>query len=137
MAVDPSKPAAAGQYKKKDYYFCSTGCKTRFLSNPRKYLDASLEDRPDPHSLYLCPMHPEVKKQGGGGCPICGMALEPFTPTGHSEPEELADIRLRFWVSVPICLILFGSEMLGFEIRAGFQMVLAAVAVFWCAWPLF
>jgi Cu+-exporting ATPase len=26
---------------------------------------------------YTCPMHPEVRQQGSGSCPKCGMALEP------------------------------------------------------------
>src|SRR5262249_16283695 len=29
---------------------------------------------------YTCPMHPEVVQIGPGGCPICGMALEPLDP---------------------------------------------------------
>ena len=27
--------------------------------------------------IYVCPMHPQVRKDGPGTCPICGMALEP------------------------------------------------------------
>lgn len=26
---------------------------------------------------YLCPMHPEVRRQGAGTCPKCGMDLLP------------------------------------------------------------
>ncbi|HUW28637.1 MAG TPA: copper-translocating P-type ATPase [Sulfuriferula sp.] len=29
-------------------------------------------------STYTCPMHPEVRQQGPGACPKCGMALEPM-----------------------------------------------------------
>ena len=29
---------------------------------------------------YTCPMHPEVRQQGPGSCPKCGMALEPDSP---------------------------------------------------------
>jgi P-type Cu+ transporter len=28
--------------------------------------------------LYTCPMHPEMRQQGPGHCPKCGMALEPM-----------------------------------------------------------
>jgi Cu+-exporting ATPase len=28
-------------------------------------------------TIYTCPMHPEVRQQGPGACPKCGMALEP------------------------------------------------------------
>ncbi|HEY2881601.1 MAG TPA: copper-translocating P-type ATPase, partial [Pirellulales bacterium] len=37
------------------------------------------------HSTYTCPMHPEVRQQGPGSCPKCGMALEPET---IAPPEE-------------------------------------------------
>ncbi|MDN5871376.1 MAG: copper-translocating P-type ATPase [Nitrococcus sp.] len=30
--------------------------------------------------LYTCPMHPEVRQEGPGDCPVCGMALESATP---------------------------------------------------------
>lgn len=29
-------------------------------------------------SSYTCPMHPEVRQEGPGSCPKCGMALEPI-----------------------------------------------------------
>ena len=28
-------------------------------------------------TIYTCPMHPEVRQEGPGSCPRCGMALEP------------------------------------------------------------
>jgi Cu+-exporting ATPase len=35
--------------------------------------------RVDKQREYTCPMHPEVRQQGPGSCPKCGMALEPVT----------------------------------------------------------
>ncbi|HRX71270.1 MAG TPA: heavy metal-binding domain-containing protein, partial [Candidatus Competibacteraceae bacterium] len=32
---------------------------------------------PSPGTIYTCPMHPEVRQEGPGSCPKCGMALEP------------------------------------------------------------
>ena len=29
---------------------------------------------------FTCPMHPEVRQEGPGACPKCGMALEPMNP---------------------------------------------------------
>ncbi len=29
---------------------------------------------------YTCPMHPDVRREGPGDCPECGMALEPVAP---------------------------------------------------------
>jgi hypothetical protein len=31
--------------------------------------------RAEPPELYICPMHPEVRKNGPGKCPLCGMTL--------------------------------------------------------------
>lgn len=33
--------------------------------------------------VYQCPMHPEVKRDAPGRCPICGMDLKPHAP-GHN-----------------------------------------------------
>lgn len=30
-----------------------------------------------PGTIYTCPMHPEIRQEGPGRCPKCGMALEP------------------------------------------------------------
>ena len=30
-----------------------------------------------PGTIYTCPMHPEIRQEGPGSCPQCGMALEP------------------------------------------------------------
>lgn len=35
---------------------------------------------------YVCPMHPEVVREGPGTCPICGMAFEP-QPCPASEAD--------------------------------------------------
>ena len=32
---------------------------------------------PAPGTIYTCPMHPEIRQEGPGSCPKCGMALEP------------------------------------------------------------
>jgi P-type Cu+ transporter len=34
---------------------------------------------PTPGTVYTCPMHPEVRQDRPGACPLCGMALEPVT----------------------------------------------------------
>jgi Heavy metal binding domain/NADH-ubiquinone/plastoquinone oxidoreductase chain 6 len=35
--------------------------------------------------IYTCPMHPEIRQQGPGQCPICGMNLAPAgQPVTHS-----------------------------------------------------
>ena len=34
-------------------------------------------------TTYTCPMHPEVRQNGPGNCPKCGMALVPVAVAGE------------------------------------------------------
>lgn len=38
--------------------------------------------------IYTCPMHPDVRQEGPGSCPQCGMALEPVTPQKTIDKTE-------------------------------------------------
>ena len=37
---------------------------------------------------HTCPMHPEVRQEGSGSCPKCGMALEPVGPAAQATHTE-------------------------------------------------
>src|SRR2546426_3227324 len=37
---------------------------------------------------FTCPMHPEVRQDGPGSCPVCGMALETVIPSGGTPKTE-------------------------------------------------
>jgi len=37
MQVDPAKAAGSSEYQGKNYYFCSSGCKTKFDANPAQF----------------------------------------------------------------------------------------------------
>ena len=73
-------------------YFCSAGCKAKFMANPSTYLFTSegpakalphigSVNQNNANTVYTCPMHPEVRQNQPGSCPKCGMALEPEAPT--------------------------------------------------------
>ena len=67
-------------------------------------------------------MHPQIVREGPGSCPICGMALEPMTPTGaEGENPELASMTQRFWagvaLSIPLFLIATVDELIGRPIQ--------------------
>ncbi|MCL4485767.1 MAG: cadmium-translocating P-type ATPase [Nitrospirae bacterium] len=46
-------------------------------SHEDEVTDRCHDDIGDIGSTFSCPMHPEVRQQGPGTCPQCGMALEP------------------------------------------------------------
>jgi Cu2+-exporting ATPase len=111
--------------------------------------------------MYTCPMHPEVRQSGPGSCPICGMALEPVTPTATDEENpELADMTRRFWValilSIPVLWLAMGEGVRGFDLGPGVEKLaamlglpdlmrtswaqwleaaLATPVVLWAGWP--
>ncbi len=130
MTIDPATAAGHVEYAGQTYYFCSTGCVTKFRANPDRYV---VRPPPDGHAhekaghgksvpksaapvsadvKYTCPMHPEIIRDAPGSCPICGMALELMTPTAQEGPSrELIDMSRRFWVSVSICVPLIAIAM--------------------------
>src|SRR5690349_5415909 len=63
------------------YYFCSQRCLGKFTAEPGRYLAPPKVAGPakpvKPGTIFTCPMHPEIRQEGPGACPICGMALEP------------------------------------------------------------
>ncbi|WP_292958917.1 copper-translocating P-type ATPase [Nitrosomonas sp.] len=98
--------------------------------------------------IYTCPMHPEIRQEGPGNCPICGMALEPETITGdEGENPELKDFRKRFWIGVlltiPVFVLEMGSHLFGLhglieEATSNWiQLILATPVVLWSGWPFF
>src|SRR5687767_14037838 len=71
-------------------------------------------------AVWTCPMHPEIRRDGPGDCPICGMALEPLAPTLEEGPNpELADMTRRMWLcaalSLPLLALTMGAELTGWE----------------------
>ena len=92
-------------------------------------------------------MHPQIRRDGLGQCPICGMALEPLEPTLDDRPNpELIDMSRRFWVSallsVPLVLLamlpeLFGWELLPMRTSIWVQLALSTPVVLWGGWPFF
>ena len=133
----------------RDYFFCSAGCRTKFIGDPMRYLNPPVEAEPAvPGAIYTCPMHPEIRQEGPGSCPICGMALEPETVTAEAPPNhELIDFTRRFWVGLVLTLPVFALEMGGHlanlhmfipgQMSNWIQFALATPVVLWCGWPFF
>lgn len=78
MAVDPAKSQHRLEYRGDAYHFCSAGCQAKFAADPERYLDSGKSKATVPEgTIYTCPMHPQIRQNGPGNCPICGMTLEP------------------------------------------------------------
>ena len=102
-----------------------------------------------PGVLYVCPMDPEIRQDGPGICPICGMDLEPESPLSGEAPDdspELREMNRRFWVSFALTLptfLLAMSDLLPVPMlisphtSAWIQLVLSAPAVLWGGAPFF
>jgi len=131
------------------YYFCSNGCKEKFIGAPSKYLDGGLKDSESPASvagtIYTCPMHPQIRQNQPGNCPICGMSLEPLLPELEEEENpELVDFQRRFWWTLPLTtvvtvLAMFGHKLnlLESQTQTWVELFLSLPIVIWAGWPFF
>jgi len=151
MKVDIGARGPSYDHAGHTYRFCSEGCRTKFASDPERYLNKQGGAKPLPQgTLYTCPMHPQIVKEGPGHCPICGMALEPMgVPPEVSDNPELQDFTWRLMVAVPLSLALllldmsshvFGVDLLPFlsaSAKQWLQLLIAIPAVLWCGWPFF
>lgn len=145
MSVDPNTELKT-DYQQQTYYFCNPSCLDKFKADPEFYLIPP-DQRPVPEGAadmdYTCPMDPEIVQKGPGTCPICGMALEPMQPTLDDAPNpELVDFSHRFWMTLPLTLIVFvlamGSHIHSFispHIQPWIELVLATPVVLWAGKP--
>jgi Cu+-exporting ATPase len=150
MSVTPDSPHQS-TYADKGYYFCSARCREKFAQDPEGYLNKSkVKTAPvDQNAWYICPMHPEVRQQGPGTCPKCGMALEPEAPSLEEEENpELTDFRRRFWWSLPFTVAVFALAMFGHSIPAlrsvlhgntqnWIELALTSPVILWAGLPFF
>ncbi|OJA06030.1 heavy metal translocating P-type ATPase [Halomonas sp. QHL1] len=150
MDVDPHASRHRANHAGKTWYFCSEKCQDKFVAKPDAYLEPSKQSQASAPSgsIYTCPMHPEVRREGPGDCPICGMALEPETVTADTGPsDELKDMTRRFWIGLVLTLPVFALEMGGHvfglmhfisqQTSNWIQLLLATPVVVWAGWPFF
>lgn len=150
MMVDPATAKHKATYHGATYYFCSDGCRSKFMADPVKYVvtDATPKAEAPAGAIWTCPMHPQIRQSQPGSCPICGMALEPELPTEETGPSpELRDMTLRFWVGSALAIPVFVLEMAAHLVDLHhwispqtlnwIQLALATPAVLWAGWPFF
>lgn len=110
MIINEESAVAFKKWQGVRYGFCSQKCYDSFSAEPEKYVatteqknetahgccspasavDHSKHDqnkmKKDSSGTYTCPMHPEIRKDGLGSYPKCGMGLELAAPV-QSEME--------------------------------------------------
>jgi len=149
MDVDTTTSENKFEYDDHTFHFCSAGCLTKFASSPETHLNPAPAPE-QPSVVYTCPMHPQIRKDGPGSCPICGMALEPLTISAEAMPnEELVDMSRRFWVglvlALPVVILEMGSHISGLRLQelvpaqlsVWVQFILSTPVVLWAGWPFF
>ena len=166
MSVDLATARHKAEHAGATYYFCCGGCWEKFVADPARFLaqpahtpaahahghahHASAAPSPPapPGAIYTCPMHPQIRQDHPGACPICGMALEPETPTEATGPsEELVDMTRRFWIalalSVPVFALAMGGRLVDLQrflpeaLSNWIELALATPVALWAGWPFF
>jgi Cu+-exporting ATPase len=148
MTVDPATAADRFAHSGTTYFFCCDGCRAKFAAAPATYLTA--QPARAAGGVYTCPMHPEVRQDGPGSCPLCGMALEPLVVGAEAPPNhELTDMTRRLWIGLLFALPVFVLEMgghvpwLGLHrlvppvVAAWIEFVLSTPVVVWAGRPFF
>lgn len=100
-------------------------------------------------TMYTCPMHPEVIKEGPGSCPICGMDLVPMEPTDAEENKVYDDLvrkmKIAVVFTVPIFIIAMSDMIPNNPLMKimdttkwnWVQLVLSLPVVFYACWMFF
>jgi P-type Cu+ transporter len=99
-------------------------------------------------TIYTCPMHPEVRQEGPGSCPKCGMALEPAMPSLEDDDGEVRSLGHRLGALVALTLPVFLIAMIPHVTGrmwqepwvvplAWMEALLATVVVLWGGAPFF
>ncbi|RYD16741.1 MAG: heavy metal translocating P-type ATPase [Lysobacteraceae bacterium] len=149
MTVDPGATAHHAEHGGARYHFCSARCREKFIADPTHFLTpkpAASETAAPAGTAYVCPMHPEIRQDHPGTCPICGMALEPDMPSlEEGDNPELVDFSRRFRWTLPLTIIVLVLAMFGHYMeswlstgaRTWLELVLATPVVLWAGWPFF
>jgi Cu+-exporting ATPase len=152
MNVDPTTSNYRLEHRGRTFHFCSARCREKFAAAPAGYLTQPTQpaSAAPEGTIYTCPMHPQILRDGPGNCPICGMALERLAVTAEAGPNaELIDMSRRFWIGLMLALPVVALEMgahipaLGLHdlvpprISTLIQFLLATPVVLWAGWPFF
>jgi len=153
MTVTPPTPHGPMEHGGTTYWFCSASCLQKFQAAPAKFLTGTAPREPmaaaatPAGTIWTCPMHPQIRQDHPGACPLCGMPLEPILTlgTGAEEPENLhlKDLTFRMWfctvLTVPLLFLAMSEwipgglheRLMGIPWIPWFQLVIATPVVLW------
>ena len=160
MSVDPATAKNKAEHGGATYHFCSAGCREKFVAAPMRFVGTASTVADRAHrarlqsqnstsgAIYTCPMHPQIRQDHPGACPICGMALEPEVAAEATGPSaELMDMTRRFWIalvlSIPVFALEMGGHLAGLNaalpeaLSNWIQLALATPVALWAGWPFF
>jgi Cu+-exporting ATPase len=152
MKVDPTASRHRLDHGGRTFHFCSARCQEKFVAAPASFLVKSEKATSSvpKGTIYTCPMHPQIRQDGPGNCPICGMALEPLEVTTETGPNlELIYMSRRFWIGLMLALPVVALEMgahipalrlhdlISPRLSTLLQFLLATPVVLWAGWPFF
>jgi len=152
MKIDPATSKHRHTHAGTLFHFCSARCREKFIADPPRYLTPPVKTASPVRkgTIYTCPMHPQIRQEAPGSCPICGMTLEPLQATAEAGPNtELIDMTRRFWIGLVLALPVVVLEMGGHipalalhelvppRVSVLSQFVLATPVVLWAGWPFF
>jgi Cu+-exporting ATPase len=153
MSVHPESPHRH-TVEGREFLFCSESCRKRFAADPGAFLSAKPSPRPasptpaSKPAVYTCPMHPEIRRDLPGSCPICGMALEP-AGANLDDHTELREMSRRFWIAAGLTVLVVllsltdmvpGAgpwRLLPMRFHAILALLLATPICTWAAWPFY
>jgi Cu+-exporting ATPase len=155
------------------FHFCSTHCLDKFRLEPERYAARPADAAPAardatasthhqhhehhgqqdqvptapvaPGTVYTCPMHPQIRQDKPGNCPICGMALEPLLPLEAEEDNaELKDFSRRFRWTLPFTIVVTVLAMFGHRFglfhgtqQSWVELVLSLPTILWAGQPFY
>jgi Cu+-exporting ATPase len=132
MAVEPSDAAATASHGGKTYYFCSVGCRDKFVADPGKYLEGGAEPMATGETA-------ETKQTGGTvrlRIPVGGMTCASCVETverGLSRLEGVENVTANFANDTVIVSYLpdrIAPERIAGEIKSlGYEPLLARVTL--------
>jgi len=74
--VDPERTEHHADHRGETFHFCSARCRDKFVAAPEQYLKPDVKPAtpeqvpPQKGVIYTCPMHPEIRQEGPGTCPM-------------------------------------------------------------------